>query len=96
MNKHTAQTQKRPLKPALIVLAVATTCFIVGGGWHFLNPHDDLIYGLYYNAHSSDEIDFANRSLLLFCGPLAGLAGGIVAIAIIFVRRRLRKKLRKD
>jgi hypothetical protein len=84
------------LKNILIVSAVALVCFFLGGGWHFFNPNDDLLYGLNYKAESPSEIDFANRSIFLFCGPAASLLGAVATTLFIIVRQKQAKKRERN
>lgn len=84
------------MKKVLIIVSFAAICFLIGGGWHFFNSHDDFLYGLYYRANSDDEISFANRSLFLYCGPAAALVGGLVGTGFLLVQNSLRKRSHQD
>jgi hypothetical protein len=80
------------MKKTLIIISIAAICFLIGGGWHFLNPHDDLLYGLYYKADSEDEISFANCSVFLYGGPAAALIGVFVSTGFVLIQNFLRKR----
>lgn len=74
----------------LIVLAVSLGCFLIGGGWHFVAPGDDFVYGLFYRLDSVQAELNAWTMLFLFCGPAAGLAGAAIT-TFVFVVRNKRK-----
>lgn len=70
----------------LLILSAAVACFFGGGGWHFLVPDDQFIYGLFYRADTQASELWAWQMLLLWCGPAAALAGA--CIAAFFLRTR--------
>jgi hypothetical protein len=80
------------MKKILIIISIAAFCFLIGGGWHFLNPHDDLLYSLYYKANSEDEISFANCAAFLYCGPAAALSSFLVGTGFVLIQNFRRKR----
>jgi hypothetical protein len=69
------------------ILIVSLICFLVGGGWHFLTPSDEFIYGLFYRLDTEMAELWAWTMLFLFCGPAAAIAGASITTIIYFVRR---------
>lgn len=66
------------------VFSIAIICFFAGGGWHFLCPSDQFIYGLFYRVDGNSAERWAWAMLFLFCGPAAAMAGAIIAAIISF------------
>ena len=75
-------------RKVLIVLAVSLSCFLIGGGWHFFAPGDDFVYGLFYRLDSARAELNAWTTLILFCGPAAGLVGAAITAFVLAVRNK--------
>lgn len=77
------------LERILVILGAAVACFFVGGGWHFLTPEDQFIYGLFYRADTQASELWAWQMLFLWCGPAASLAGAFIAVMFMKTRNLL-------
>lgn len=80
------------MRTLLQFMIVVTFGFIAGGGWHFMVPGDDFIYGLFHKVDTAEAEAASWRALFLYCGPAGALCAAIAFTIMIFAKKLIQQK----
>lgn len=76
------------MKNLVSAIFLMLTAFLCTGGWHYVIPGDNFVYGLFYRLDSADAERQAWASWFLYTGPAGALCALILSVCFLLWKRR--------